>query len=49
MLGGALLKLLLAEEHYVRCLVREGSAGASRLERGRVELARGDASDGEDL
>src|SRR5215211_2856500 len=45
LLGGALLEELLAGGHEVSCLVREGSAGASRLERGRVEIVRGDAAD----
>ena len=49
LLGGALLPLLLAEEHEVRCLVRESSAGARRLDPQRVELVRGDAGDSEDL
>jgi uncharacterized protein YbjT (DUF2867 family) len=45
LLGGALLELLLAEGHEVRCLVREGSPRASRLDPCRTELARGDAGD----
>jgi uncharacterized protein YbjT (DUF2867 family) len=45
LLGGALLELLLAEGHAVRCLVREGSPRASRLDPRRAELARGDAGD----
>jgi uncharacterized protein YbjT (DUF2867 family) len=45
LLGGALLELLLAEGHEVRCLVREGSPRASRLDPRRAELARGDAGD----
>jgi uncharacterized protein YbjT (DUF2867 family) len=45
LLGGALLDLLLAEDHEVRCLVREGSPRASRLDQRRIELARGDARD----
>ena len=45
LLGGALLDLLLAEGHEVRCLVREGSPRASRLDVRRAELARGDAAD----
>jgi uncharacterized protein YbjT (DUF2867 family) len=45
LLGGALLELLLAEGHEVRCLVREGSPRASRLDVRRAELARGDATD----
>ena len=49
MLGSVLLDLLLAEGHEVRCLVRERSAGARRLDPERVELVRGDASGSEDL
>jgi nucleoside-diphosphate-sugar epimerase len=49
LLGGALSKLLLAEGHEVRCLVRAGSTRASRLEALRVELARGNAGDAHDL
>jgi uncharacterized protein YbjT (DUF2867 family) len=45
LLGGALLELLLAEGHEVRCLVREGSPRASRLDPRHTELARGDAGD----
>ena len=49
LLGGALLDLLLAESHEVRCLVREGSQNASRLDPSRVEVSRGDANDAGDL
>jgi uncharacterized protein YbjT (DUF2867 family) len=49
LLGGALLDLLLAEGHEVRCLVREGSPRASLLEESWVELVRGDAGDMRDL
>ena len=45
MLGGALLDLLLVGRHEIRCLVREGSRPASRLDELRVELVRGDAGD----
>ena len=45
MLGGALLDLLLVGRHEIRCLVREGSLRASRLDELRVELVRGDAGD----
>jgi len=45
LLGGVLLELLLAEGHEVRCLVREGSPQASRVDPRRTELARGDAGD----
>ena len=49
LLGGAVLDVLLAEGHAVRCLVREGSPNASRLDAGRVEVVRGDAGSAEDL
>ena len=45
MLGGALLDLLLAEGHEVRCLVRDESSRTSRLDPLPVELIRGDAGD----
>jgi uncharacterized protein YbjT (DUF2867 family) len=45
LLGGALLDLLLAEGHEVRCLVREESPRASILSALRIELFRGDAQD----
>jgi nucleoside-diphosphate-sugar epimerase len=45
LLGSALLKVLLAAGHEARCLVREESPRASRLEDPRIELARGDAGD----
>src|SRR5918997_2711177 len=45
LLGGALLELLLAAGHEVRCLVREGSSGASRLAPLPLDLVRGDAGD----
>jgi nucleoside-diphosphate-sugar epimerase len=45
LLGGALLGLLLAGGHGVRCLVRAESLRASRLDALRVELVRGDARD----
>jgi uncharacterized protein YbjT (DUF2867 family) len=45
LLGGALLSLLLAKGHELRCLVREGSPRASRLDLLRVEAVRGDAND----
>jgi len=45
LLGGALLELLLAEGHEVRCLVREGSPRASRLDARKTELVRGEAGD----
>jgi uncharacterized protein YbjT (DUF2867 family) len=45
LLGGALLDLLLAGRHEVRCLVREGSPRASLLDTLRGELVRGDAGD----
>ena len=45
MLGGALLRLLLAGGHEVRCLVREESARAWVLEERNLELVCGDVSD----
>jgi uncharacterized protein YbjT (DUF2867 family) len=45
LLGGALLDVLLAGGHEVRCLVREGSSSASRLDLLPLELVRGDAGD----
>lgn len=49
LLGGELLRLLLAEAHEVRCLVRPDSPNASRLDEELVEVFRGDAGDEEDL
>ena len=49
LLGGELLKLLVAGGHEVRCLLRPGSPNASRLEGKQVEVRHGDASDEEDL
>ena len=49
LLGGALLDLLLAEGHEVRCLVREESPRASRLSELGIELSRGDAGDAQAL
>ncbi len=49
LLGGALLDLLLAGDHEVRCLVREESPNASRLDPSRVEVSRGDAKSAGDL
>ena len=49
LLGGALLDLLLAGGHEVRCLLREGSPNFSRLDPSRVEIPRGDANDPEAL
>src|SRR5687767_13382447 len=45
LLGGALLDLLLAGGHDVRCLVRADSPHASRLDPLPLELVRGDARD----
>jgi uncharacterized protein YbjT (DUF2867 family) len=45
LLGGALLDLLLANGHEVRCLVRPGSPRVSRLDLSRAGLVRGDAGD----
>jgi uncharacterized protein YbjT (DUF2867 family) len=49
LLGGELLKLLLAEGHEIRCLLRQDSPNASRLDTDRVEVFRGDAAEEEDL
>ena len=49
LLGGALLELLLARGHETRCLVREDSPNAFRLDGQRVEILRGDAAREEDL
>jgi len=49
LLGGALLKLLLAEGHETRCLIRADSPNASRLDGKRVEIVRGDVTIEEDL
>src|ERR671916_624452 len=49
LLGNALVKLLLVEGHEVRCLVREGSPRAWRLDAQRIELVRGDTGNAHDL
>ena len=49
LLGGALLRLLLARGHETRCLVRADSTNASRLDGQRVEIFYGDAAREEDL
>jgi uncharacterized protein YbjT (DUF2867 family) len=49
LLGGALLTLLLAQRHDVRCLVRESSVGTRRLNARRVEIIRGDVGNARDL
>jgi uncharacterized protein YbjT (DUF2867 family) len=49
LLGGALLKLLLAEGHETRCLIRADSPNASRLDGEKVEILRGDVAREEDL
>ncbi len=49
LLGGALLNLLLAEGHEVRCLLREENPNEARLGKGWVEIVRGDAGDARDL
>ncbi len=49
LLGGELLKLLLAEGREVRCLLRPNSPNASRLDGRRVEVFCGDAGDQEDI
>jgi uncharacterized protein YbjT (DUF2867 family) len=45
LLGGALLDLLLANGHEVRCLVREDSPRAQLLDARHAEIVRGDAGD----
>lgn len=49
LLGGALTETLLELGHEVRCLVREDSPNARRLDPAKVEIVRGDASDEESL
>ncbi|MBA3702863.1 MAG: NAD(P)H-binding protein [Actinomycetota bacterium] len=49
LLGGELLRLLLAEGHEARCLIRSASPNASRLVGERAEILRGDAAREEDL
>ncbi len=49
LLGGALLDLLLARGHEVRCLIRENSPRAARLGGRPIELVRGDAGNVEGL
>src|SRR5215211_839343 len=49
LLGGALLRLLLARGHETRCLVRADSPNTSRLDGERVEVLHGDAAREEDL
>jgi uncharacterized protein YbjT (DUF2867 family) len=49
LLGGALLDVMLADGHKVLCLVRTESPNASRLDAERVEIARGDTSNTENL
>ena len=49
LLGGALLRLLLARGHETRCLVRVDSPNTSRLDGERVEILHGDAAREEDL
>lgn len=49
LLGGALFELLLREGHEVRCLVREDSPNAARLDSRRTEIVRGSAADEEVL
>ena len=49
LLGGALLRLLLARGHETRCLVRADSPNISRLDGERVEILHGDAAREEDL
>jgi nucleoside-diphosphate-sugar epimerase len=49
LLGGALLRLLLARGHEMRCLIRADSPNISRLDGERVEILHGDAAREEDL
>lgn len=49
LLGGALVDLLCTEGYETYCLVRKDSPNASRLDRWRVEIIRGDAGSIEDL
>src|SRR5829696_892777 len=49
LLGGALLRLLLAGGHETRCLLRPGSPNATRIDADRVEIRRGDVAREEDL
>ena len=49
LLGGALLRLLLAEGLETRCLVRADSPNTSRLDGERVEILYGDVAREEDL
>ena len=49
LLGGELLKLLLAEGHEARCLLHAGSSNAAHLDAERAEIFRGDAANEEDL
>src|SRR5918998_1022442 len=49
LLGGALLRLLLARGHETRCLIRADSPNISRLDGERVEILHGDAAREEDL
>ena len=49
LLGGALTETLLELGHDTRCLVREDSPNARRLDPAKVEIVRGDASDEESL
>ena len=43
------MPLLLTAGYEVRCLVREGSAGTSRIDREWIELVRGDSENVQDL
>src|ERR671910_2239439 len=49
LLGGALLRLLLARGYETRCLIRADSPNTSRLDGERVEILHGDAAREEDL
>jgi len=48
LLGGALLRLLLARGYETRCLIRAGSPNTFRLDGERVEILPGDAAREED-
>ena len=49
LLGGALVRLLLAGGHETRCLIRPDSPNATRIDGDRVEIRRGDAAREEDF
>jgi nucleoside-diphosphate-sugar epimerase len=49
LLGGALLRLLVAGGHETRCLIRPDSPNATRIDGERVDIRRGDVAREEDL